>query len=137
GEFDAVVGVLSGGAFIARCVAEHHKIARVHYVRSRIWSNLSLHRNLMTSLRYYLGHENRPSVYFLDDHIALKNARVLVVDDSVCTGATLSAVEALCLERGAREVKTLALYAHPDHVPDYVSQVSMTPLIWPWGWEAD
>jgi hypoxanthine phosphoribosyltransferase len=60
-----------------------------------------------------------------------------VVDDSVCTGATLASVGALCRERGASEVRTLSLYCHPRHPSDYFYRHGKTPLVWPWGWEAD
>lgn len=135
--FDCVVGVLSGGAFIANYVALRHRIAHVHYARSRLWSDLSLLKNAVRSTRYYLGLRNDIAPSFLDPSLDLRGQRVLLVDDSVCTGVTLATVAALCRARGAREVETLALFCHPEHLTDHYYRVSMTPLIWPWGWEAD
>lgn len=135
--FDCVVGVLSGGAFIANYVALRHQIAQVHYVESQLWSRLSLLRNAITSTRYYLGLGNQTAARFIDPDLDLRGQRVLLVDDSVCTGATLATVAALCRARGAREVETLALFCHPEHPTDHHHRVSMTPLIWPWGWESD
>lgn len=135
--FDCVVGVLSGGAFIASYVALRHDIARVHYARSRLWSRLSLLRNAVTSTRYYLGLGNETAASFIDPNLDLRGQRVLLVDDSVCTGATLATVAALCRAHGAREVETLALFCHPEHPTDHHYRASTTPLIWPWGWESD
>jgi adenine/guanine phosphoribosyltransferase-like PRPP-binding protein len=135
--FDCVVGVLSGGAFIANYVALRHHIPQVHYARSRLWSRLSLLKNAVQSTRYYLGLHNDTGASFIDPNLDLRGQRVLLVDDSVCTGATLASVAALCRAHGAREVETLALFCHPEHRTDHHHQVSMTPLIWPWGWESD
>ena len=135
--FDCVVGVLSGGAFIANYVALRHRIAQVHYARSRLWSDLSLVENALTSARYYLGLRNEIAPRFIDADLDLRGQRVLLVDDSVCTGVTLETVAALCRDRGAAEVETLALFCHPEHMTDHHHQVAMTPLIWPWGWESD
>jgi hypoxanthine phosphoribosyltransferase len=136
-RFDAVVGVLSGGAFITRLVADRNGIKAVHYARSRLWSKLSLAGNLVTSVRYYSGLQNGTESRFLDGEPDLSGQRVLVVDDSVCTGATLASVGALCRERGASEVRTLSLFCHPRHPSDYFYLHAKTPLVWPWGWEAD
>ena len=137
GTHDCVVGVLSGGAFMARYVALHHGITQVHYARSRLWSKLSLLRNLVTSTRYYLGADNVTRASFLDPEVDLSGQRVLIVDDSVCTGATLATVTQLCRDRGAAEVETLALFCNQSHPTNYYYRMSMTPLIWPWGWESD
>jgi len=135
--FDAVVGVTSGGAFIAGCVAARLGIASAHYVESRFWSRMPLHRNLLASLRYYAGAANDTEVRFLGGDVDLSGQKVLLVDDSVCTGATLAAAARLCRARGAAEVKTLALFVDPAHPTDYFYERSKTPLVWPWGWEAD
>lgn len=135
--FDTVVGVASGGAFIARGVANRIGVSKVRYVRSRLWSGGTVCRTLATSLRYYAGLRNATGPRFDDEGIDLRGERVLVVDDSVCTGATIASVVALCRERGAAHVETFALFASPDHPTHYHGQLSKTPLVWPWGWEAD
>lgn len=137
GHFDIAVGVLSGGAFFTRRLADRHGIATVGYAHSRRWSQLSLARNAMVSLRYYLGLPNPVPTRFLHSDLDLQGKRVLVVDDSVCTGATLASVTALCREHGAREVETLALFCDSEHPADHSACTSKTPLVWPWGWEAD
>src|SRR5690606_15465941 len=101
------------------------------------WSRLSLLQNAITSTRYYLGLGNRTAASFIDPNLDLRGQRVLLVDDSVCTGATLATVAALCRAHGAREVETLALCCDPEHPTDHYHRASTTPLIWPWGWESD
>lgn len=136
-RFDVVVGVLSGGGFVARYLARTRGIRRICYVRSRLWSELTLWRNLVVVLRHYLGRDNRTHVKFFGEATDLAGQRVLVVDDSVCTGVTMASVREFCQARGASRVATLALFCHPDHPTDYVFRVSKTPLVWPWGWESD
>src|SRR5262249_37622956 len=73
-RFDVVVGIKSGGASIARCVAARLGIESaqyVQYVQSRLWSRLPLHRNVLTSLRYYLGVGNDTHPTFLRDDVDL------------------------------------------------------------------
>jgi len=135
--FDSVVGVTSGGAFIARCVAAKLGVSKVRYARSRLWSGRTAYRTFVISLRYYAGLPNANIARFDDEETDLCGERVLVVDDSVCTGATLASVVALCRERGAVHVETFALFANPEHPTHYHDQISKTPLVWPWGWESD
>jgi adenine/guanine phosphoribosyltransferase-like PRPP-binding protein len=135
--FDVAVGITSGGAFIARCVAARFGIPSVHYVRSRFWSRMPLRKNLVASFRYYAGLPNDTNVSFLDGNVDLTGKRVLIVDDSVCTGATLASVDRLCRAKGADHVRSLALFVNPEHSVDYFCRMSKTPLIWPWGWESD
>ncbi len=137
GRYDLAVGVLSGGAFIASYVAKKRGIEELAYIRSRLWSKLSLFANVRISARYYLGRPIEPVVEFLDEDLELGGRRVLVIDDSVCTGATMKTVVDRCYERGAREVSTLALFCNAEHSTDYCYRESMTPLVWPWGWESD
>jgi len=135
--FDCVVGVGSGGAFIARRVAAGIGVSKVRYLRSRLWSRSSFFRTTIVSLRYYLGLSNAVESRFDDAATDLRGARVLLVDDSVCTGASLASAEALCRRRGAVHVETFALFASPAHPTDHHGQLSRTPLVWPWGWESD
>ncbi|MEZ4452912.1 MAG: phosphoribosyltransferase [Nannocystaceae bacterium] len=137
GEFESVVGVASGGAFIARGVAERLGIPKVRYVRSELWSRGSFLRSALVVVRYYFGFNNTTAPRFEDEGADLTGERVLIVDDSVCTGATLASVAALCRARGAAHVESFVLFAHPEHPTDHYGQLSNTPLVWPWGWESD
>ncbi len=136
-HFDAVVGVLSGGAFITRYFARQRGIEQVHYVRSRLWSQLPLWRNIAVIARYYLGAQNEAKVSFLGEAPNLEGKRILVIDDAVCTGVTMDAVRTRCLERGAAHVATLTLFCNANHPTDYAAQISHCPMVWPWGWESD
>lgn len=136
--FDAMLGIFSGGAFIAGCLAQRLQIHEPVYVKSTYWSGLSLWRNAFRSFRYYIGKPVHARVTICGDAVPqLDGKRVLIVDDSTCTGATLRAVTRWCHMAGAKHVKTFALFCHPKHRTDYHSQVSRTPNVWPWGLEVD
>jgi|GEM_PF-1842545 len=136
--YDVVVGVQSGGAFIARCVADRIGVDDVRYVRSRLWSRQTFRQNLRAIFGYYFFAAPAAAPQFAASSDAnLAGKRVLVVDDSVCTGATLDGVTQLCRDLGAAHVGTWSLFCHPAHPTDYCYQQAMTPLIWPWGWESD
>lgn len=136
-RYDVVVGVMSGGAFIAPLVARHVGAARVVYARSRLWSQSAFTTNVRAVLRYYFGRGNRTAVTFLDAPVDLRGLRVLVVDDSVCTGATLASVREACVAAGAADITTAALFCDTAHPTDLFAVQGRTPLIWPWGWESD
>lgn len=135
--YDVVVGVMSGGAFIAPLVARHVGAARVVYARSRLWSQIAFVTNVRAVLRYYFGRGNRTVVTFVDGPVDLHGLRVLVVDDSVCTGATLASVREACTQAGAAHITTAALFCDTAHPTDVYAVQGRTPLIWPWGWESD
>jgi hypoxanthine phosphoribosyltransferase len=64
---------------------------------------------------------------------AISGLRVLLVDDMVATGETLTIAYQACLEQGATEVRTASLFAHGfGQRPDYVASVSDALIVFPW-----
>jgi hypoxanthine phosphoribosyltransferase len=130
------LGLAPGGAFIARYVAHHAGVSEVYYARSRNWSNLSLADNARKFLKYYAEKQIDVEVTLPLDCGSLAGKRILLVDDSTCTGTTMRALTDKLMAAGAMEVKQYALFCSKHHITDYYFQVLYTPLVWPWGWEA-
>ncbi len=135
-SFDLAIGVLSGGAFITKYVAQVLGIDQIHYVHSRCWSQVSLMTTLMKTARYLShGQVNMESIDI--DKIDLTGKRILLIDDSVATGSTMKIIKKELESLNAREVKTFAIYCHENHLTDYYFRAGRVPFIWPWGFEVD
>jgi len=65
---------------------------------------------------------------------AVKNRRVLIVDEICSTGETIAMVRQKVLAMGARTVKSAVLYAHNKgaSVPDYIGLITDALLFNPW-----
>ena len=111
----AMIGILRGSfMFLADLVRDLYR----HEVRPRI--------DFITLESYGSGTESSGTVRVTKDfNMDVTGAKVLVVDDILDTGRTLSFAKRHVLEKGAREVKTCALLDKPSRrvVPieaDYV-----------------
>ena len=63
----------------------------------------------------------------------VRGKQVLLVDDIVLAGRTLSMAEEELRKQGAKEVRTAALAAHSGSVrADYVLLVTDALIVWPW-----
>jgi hypoxanthine phosphoribosyltransferase len=136
-RIDVVAGVLSGGAFIAGYVARRCAAEEVVYVQSRLWSAMSLSKNMKEAARLYLGLPLSAKLFLVGDARSVAGKTVLVVDDSTCSGTTMTQVNAYLRSLGAKRVIEFALTCNSRHKTDYYYRLSGTPLIWPWGWESD
>jgi hypoxanthine phosphoribosyltransferase len=64
---------------------------------------------------------------------AIAGQRVLLVDDMIATGATMTMAGQACVEQGAAEVRTACLFAHSSgQRPDYVASISDALIVFPW-----
>jgi hypoxanthine phosphoribosyltransferase len=136
-RFDLAVGVLSGGAFIARYVCVRLEIGALVYVRSKVWSGTTLVKTALNILRYLLRGSFECERIELDDSLDVSGKRVLLIDDTVTTGTTMEGVARALRARGAAEVKTYALVCNRKHQPHYFHRMAPVPFIWPWGAEVD
>jgi len=106
-SFTTVLTVSRGGLVPARIVSDVIGVDDFHVVRSRFWG---VGGRILEEpeISYYGG-------------IELKNKKVLVVDEVVDTGTTMSRIVRLVNSLGAREVKTAVLHykTSSSFIPDY------------------
>jgi hypoxanthine phosphoribosyltransferase len=72
--------------------------------------------------------------WILEPPIAVKNHRVLIVDEICSTGETITMVKQKVTAMGAQAVKSAVLYAHNKgaSVPDYIGLITDALLLNPW-----
>lgn len=104
---DAVVGIHSGGAFLAGFVARELGVPLVDYVRVVHYPPVLGSMLLAFLTRSFRAPELEPSA----DGVDVTGRRVLVVDDQVCTGRSLALARDWLLQRGAETVKTYCLFS--------------------------
>lgn len=129
-----VVGIASGGAFIAPFVAQTLGVRQINYLKITKYGNKT---NLarMRSLVFNEDAVVQPGVF--PDFMCDKNEEVLVVDDQTLTGSTLRVAVDFLINKHAQKVKTLVvsqITPRPDLV-DY-SAVHGFLMKWPWGLDA-
>ncbi|MGC8975502.1 MAG: phosphoribosyltransferase [Thermoprotei archaeon] len=106
-DFNTVVTISRGGLVPARIVSDVIGVEDFHVVRSRFWGVGG--RILQEpEISYYGG-------------IELKNKKVLIVDEVVDTGTTMSRIVRLVKDLGALETKTAVLHykTSSSFTPDY------------------
>lgn len=119
-QYDYVVGIESGGAFVARALSNRCKYIKV----SKYDDNPNM-----------LG---KPIIKTRDDLSCLRGARVLLVDDQVSTGSTMYAATRHIIEEcGASHVTRATLYGRPGTTA-HVDIIGMPFVISssPWGYSA-
>ncbi len=103
---ETIVGIKSGGAFIARFVARCLAVESVHYVRVSHYAPILGSAVLPVLLRCrstptLVGHEPIPD---------LQGQAVLLVDDQIRTGRSMEAALEWVRQQGAREVRTYCVF---------------------------
>lgn len=126
---DVVVGVKSGGAFIANYVAQQLGIEEVGYMKASHYSNKS------RSVALTLTQMGQEAVIKEPCTIDVSGRNVLLVDDQVATGASLRAAVAHIKEKGAADVKTYCLFAKDPALVDYFTSRGLG-VYFPWGKDA-
>lgn len=126
---DVVVGVKSGGAFIANYVAHCLGVSEVGYMKASHYSHKS------RSVALTLTQMGQEAVIKEPCTINVKGKNVLLVDDQVATGASLRAAVTHIKERGAAEVRTYCLFAKDPALVDYFSSKGLG-VYFPWGKDA-
>lgn len=126
---DVVMGIKSGGAFIANYVAHYLGIEGVDYIRVSHYSDKS--RSVVRSLTE-LNKEARVSE---KNTVDVSGKKVLLVDDQTATGSSLVAGTNSMLSQGAKEVKTLCLFSKRSGLVDYYAKKGLG-VYFPWGKDA-
>lgn len=106
-EVDVIVAISRGGLIPARIVSDVLGVDELVVLRSKFWG---------TGTR--IREEPEVSIH---EHVDLSNQRVLVVDEVVDTGATMSKVTRLIRDLGAVSVTTAVIHykAGSAFKPDY------------------
>lgn len=127
---DAVVGIKSGGAFIANYVASCLNIPLVGYMKTVHYSEKS--RSVVLSV----VHTAEEAKVKEEPKKALVHKRnILLVDDQIGGGSSIK-VAKLCIEKlGSKNVKKLCLYSPDLNKADYCPRRGMA-VYFPWGKDA-
>lgn len=139
---DIVVGIKSGGAFIAKYIAQKYNIP-FSYINIKKYSDQNF---IELGLEYYklkvkcLGEDDidclrQKGRYKIVENInesLIKNKKVLLVDDSVGTGTTLFRGKEHLYLNGALQVKTYVINTIATNAVDYYSFTDNF-IGFPWG----
>ncbi len=112
GSFDVVLGVLTGGAFLAPLAAEILGIASVATIRVSRYGDDVYTVGAMAKVMFEQLTRTHGSKYRVSEPPAdaeLRGKRVLIVDDASVSGGTLEAAHAHCVAAGAVEARCVAL----------------------------
>lgn len=133
-EFDAIVGISTGGAFIGAYMAK--LLNKPYYIiHSRLWSGTNFLENSRKAIGFFMGKDINPDIQGNPD---LKGMRVLLCDDTTYTGITMNKCQKYCYENcNAASVKTLNFWIHDRFKPDYYIKRKRVPIFWEWGAEMD
>jgi hypoxanthine phosphoribosyltransferase len=123
---DVIVGIKSGGAFIANFVAQQLGVRQVGYVRveryAPIWGS--------TCLAFVCKYLRAPRLTVLTD-LELAGRKVLLVDDQTLTGKSLTITRRWIEESGASEVRSYCIFTQKFR-PDFGNRSGIM-LNSPWG----
>jgi len=117
---DTLLAVMKGGAVIGVLVADRLSISKVYTVNLRSYEKVGLRRGV--------------EVYQKPPKECIWGKRVLIVDDIVDSGQSLTTVVQLTREYGAKEVRsaTLLVKEGTTYVPDYYLQKVRGWVFYPW-----
>ncbi len=118
-KVDMVVGVARAGLFPAAAVAA---MLRLELLPVRVT------RRIGDVVKY------KTPIWRVDLPDLVSGLSLAVIDEIADSGHTLSLVAARAFERGARQVRTVSLFAHSwaDPMPDLTAQISDALVIFPW-----
>ena len=133
-DVDVVVGIKTGGFFVAKYIS--FKLNKPFlYINSKLWSGISIKKNLSHVYSFYLGKKFEPVINEIPE---VKGKNVLLCDDTSYTGTTMRNVLHTIKEVGQpNDVKTLCLWINGSFVPDFYERIMRVPLLWEWGAEVD
>jgi len=106
-EYDSIIAVSRGGIIPARIVSDILGIDDFIVIRSKFWG--------------IGGVIHSEPVVSIHEKIDVKGKNVLVVDEVVDTGATLSKITRILRDLGVRDLKTAVLHykSSSSFIPDY------------------
>jgi hypoxanthine phosphoribosyltransferase len=130
---EAIVGIKSGGAFIANYLGHRLGVSDVSYIGITNYNNKSLYERLETVL--YRDYKNDKKCKITEiPQISPRNKVILLVDDQSATGASVKLAREYLIAAGAKDVKVFCLYVQSSEI-DFAYKRGFR-LIWPWGIDA-
>jgi len=126
---DLVIGIKSGGAFIANYVGQCLDMEDIHYMKISHYSDnsKSVVKSSVTSLKKQAVVKEKP-------YCALAGKKVLLVDDQAATGSTLIVGKEYFNEMNVKDVRTFCLFTRKFPV-DYCTRKGLM-VYTPWGKDA-
>lgn len=124
-----VIGIKSGGAFIANYVAMCLEVNDIDYIRISHYSEKS--RSVARSLTQV----NKNAVISEKNTLPVAGRSILLVDDQAATGSSLIVAKDYLLSQGANEVRTMCLFSKKKELVDYRAKRGLA-VYFPWGKDA-
>lgn len=118
-EFDYIVGIETGGAFVAKYLSEITDKPVVYIKISKYDDGKFWHSN--------------PTVAIQSDLSVLKNKKVLLIDDHILTGDTLTKAKDIILQYNPNKLYTGVLYHNRDHPVINYQGIKASMSRSPWG----
>ena len=126
---DIIIGIKSGGAFIAKYAAMCLEVSAVGYMRVSHYSDKT------RSVAKSLAQVNRDAVISEPLSMPVQGKKVLVVDDQLAKGTSINAAKAHILGQGAAEVRAFCLFSNKRSGADYYRRRGLA-MYFPWGKDA-
>lgn len=123
---NAIIGILSGGAFIANYVGQCLGVREIGYVRVDRYAPVLGSAFLAVFCKYFFT----PKLVVEAD-LDLSNRKVLLVDDQVRTGKSLDVARRWAESRGAGEIRTYSLFTQ-GYRPNFGRRAGIM-MNSPWG----
>lgn len=132
---DAIIGIKSGGAFIANYVAQCLQVPTVDYMRVTHYS-----ANSQSIVKATLENMNKQAVVREEPAYEVKGKKILLVDDQAATGSSLLVAKNYLEEKEAEDVRTFILYGRRGkgkgfEIADYCVKKGLM-VYTPWGKDA-
>ncbi|MBM3199996.1 phosphoribosyltransferase [Candidatus Woesearchaeota archaeon] len=126
---DLIIGIKSGGAFIANYVAKCLEVTEVDYMHIAHYSE-----NSRSVVKSALTSAMRKAIVKQEPQTIIQDKKVLLVDDQSGTGSTLEVGIEYVKSKGASDVKTFCLYSRGPKV-DFCKRYGLM-VYTPWGKDA-
>lgn len=123
---DLIVGIKSGGAFIANFMAKCLGVRDVRYLQVKYYSPL-----LGSTVLSFLTRSLRKAQLQVDAPIPVEGKRILLVDDQIYTGHTINTARDWLLKQGAAAIHTYCLISARE-TADYCYRTGRLNYV-PWG----
>jgi hypoxanthine phosphoribosyltransferase len=147
-----IVGVLSGGAFCVKYLANKFKNKNVFYIKCKHWSGKNIlhqakdvsnyftksHKEYLTSKNKITDFNNEINEYM--NIIKIQNIKILLFDDTVSSGKTINNTKKFLKKKFKQFnpiIKTACMITNCVKYVDYFTVKTTIPIMWEWGVELD